>query len=231
MFEGKSQNNGRVGRPGASLRHIRANRCHLGNAMNVRVKAQSRKLAAGFTALSVALAIVIVIVIVPGGPAPASQSLSAELRANASRLATLSRELPAIEVGLQHGLDPTRLRELQAFVHDFEATCRSEAAAISRLEHRAATGEESRPPAALTADTESEGDVQELQGDRAALNSIEQESHSEQASLTQYSSSIKDETKSQQSTVNQTNEAVTQQANLASSLIQELSDLLSSIFR
>jgi hypothetical protein len=110
--------------------------------MNVRVKAQSRKLAAGFTALSVALAIVIV----PGGPAPASQSLSAELRANASRLATLSRELPAIEVGLQHGLDPTRLRELQAFVHDFEATCRSEAAAISRLEHRAATGEESRPP-------------------------------------------------------------------------------------
>jgi hypothetical protein len=199
--------------------------------MNVRVKAQSWKLAAGFTALSVALAIVIVIVIVPGGPAPASQSLSAELRANASRLATLSRELPAIEVGLQHGLDPTRLRELQAFVHDFEATCRSEAAAISRLEHRAATGEESRPPAALTADTESEGDVQELQGDRAALNSIEQESHSEQASLTQYSSSIKDETKSQQSTVNQTNEAVTQQANLASSLIQELSDLLSSIFR
>ncbi len=168
------------------------------------------------------------IVLVPGGAASASRSPSAELRANASRLTTLSRELPVIEAALRHGLDPERLRQLQVFVHDFEAICRNEAVAISRLEHRTAAGKQSPPAAAVTADTEAEGDVQELQRDQVALTSIEQETQREQASLVQY---IDSEAQSQQSAINQTTDAVTQQSNIASSILQELSDLLSSLFR
>jgi chemotaxis protein histidine kinase CheA len=196
-------------------------------AMNTRVKAWHLILAAVFTALLVVLAFVFV----PGGTASVRESLPAKLRTNAARLTLLSRQLPSIEAGVRHGLNSARWKELQTFVHNFEATSRSEAAAISRLEHRTAASEGRPPHAALTADREQEKSIRQLQGDLSALTSIEQEALTEQTSLEQYRSTINDEAKSLQSTINQSNDAVDQQSNMASSLIQELSTLLSTIYR
>ena len=145
----------------------------------------------------------------------------------------LEHQFSRLTPELRQGLDPQRLAALQSLVQHFEALSAAETRTVTAVvrslgTERTGSTAIGAPSARVTTEVVV-SDSTVLTGDIDQIRALDGTLSKEQSALERQV--VSDESRSQQDAVRQATDAVTQQSNLATSILDELSTLLSSIYR